>query len=387
MNRLVGKFCGIANNGRMILSLIIGCFAVISCVQHEMENLRESDKEITEYVDVGFSPVDIEVSESPMTKSLSSSDLYGLCIWERDVDNPFSVDRGQVYDENGKPCKDENGKYLYRNDTIYNYLSYACWLSDDLTSSAIRLRKDRVYLCAVVYVPDGKNVIYHYGNGQYGNPFYNNGPSRNPILGAGVHYGGGYDMERAIYGAAQARDKRDCMRTANDMNTIDIYYGAKVIKATKNEEIIVNLYRMMYGLEIQATNLTEGKIHVYGGWNVYNYAKALDDDAYVYSMTPDSPSLDLVLELSVMPWKFDAGSLICNTPTDGRIENWKSGHTINVDYEYPNGDILRLFSKAIDGKRMVKYTMNFDVAELLQEYNDSFKQNVIEDSWTTEVIE
>ena len=336
-----------------------------------MDNKQNTDElEEVEYIEVGFSSIDIEVIESPITKTVSS-DLYGLCVWEIDM----IVNEGYWSDDIFYPDP----------DTTYNTIGHACWLTDDLSKNTIRLLKDRKYICGLVYAPNGQNTILNNGNGKYGNPFCNNGPDKDPILGEGVYYGGGYGMERAYFGIAQISGREGSnYADINTMSQVPIYYGGTVLTATKNEEIVINLYEMMCGIEINALNLTEGKIHVYQG-GIFNYQKAVELGAYIFDIFPENPNLDIVFEMPQMPW----GYLMYNPQksTDSTIKDWQVGFGINIDYEYPNGDVVRLITKSIDPKRMVKYSMTIDVNELLQENNDSIKQNVVYESWTKEEIE
>lgn len=312
-----------------------------------------------EYVTIGVSAVDVEMSVSPLTKS-SSSDLYGLEIKELD----FKI-------------KD--------NDTV-RYIpktsSHAVFFSDNLNTT-IRLKKDKMYDCCLVYIPNGKNLIYVDQNQQYGNPFFSLAGA-SPVFSTDVYYGG-YDMDFAVYGAAQAADKSSYHIQSNFMNTIDIYYGCRRIKATENKNIVINLYRMMYGLDVSVSNIAEGKVHIYDNVNK-SLIDARDYGGYVYSISPESQSLSLVLELKDMPWFPSDFGGVSDKEIDPIIKDWSSNQSFNVDYEYPNGDIVRLFNKKFIAKRATKYTMTFDLSEYLDEINDSFQDNVVDDEWNSETL-
>lgn len=332
------------------LFLLITCTAVLlACDRIQQENYTEAD----EYVNIGFKS-SVEIEESPMVSTRSSSnDLYGL----------------QIYS-------------LPQNDSEAG-LSEVCWVTDNLNKSSIFLRKNKKYICYLVYVPNGKNIIYCDGK-SYGNPFFHLGPKSSPEYDV-VHYGAYYDMNFAQYGASRTKDKNDYRIQANLWNQVDIYYGIKEISTTKDEEIQIDLYRMMFGLNIEATNFNKGKIVVYSANE--SYEATIAENGYAYELNPSQPSLDIELELPYMPWGSGLGySQHMENLTN--LTTWTSfGTAISIDHISESGKTTPLVKQYVDTKRMTKYTIKLNVEEMLSEVEDNITHNIIEDEWSNEPIE
>lgn len=290
------------------------------------------------------------MAESPLTKAGSSNDLYGLEI-------------------------------MTDNDQIY-----ACWFTDDIASSSIRLLKGKTYNFHLMYVPNGKNILVSSGS-TYGNPFFHLGSLKTPQLG-NIYYGGNYDMNFGCYGAAQKKGKSSYYIQTNAWNDVDIYYGFKQVKAESDVEININLYRQMFGLEITATNFTRGTLHVYSGMAGESYGEAKGYNANIFDMTPSSPKLDKVLEMNYMPWcSFSIG-----VSSEEDVANWSGpgeayAETLKIAYTTPDGETLELISQKFIAKRMTKYSVNIDVDELVQEYYSTLSTTKIEDDWKSEGLE
>lgn len=331
-------------NKLTVIILILSCFVGLSCD-------RVDPQDEVEYVEIKLQLKGVDITAFPMTRA-SSDDLYGVEIMQ--------------------------GEEIY-----------ATWLTDDITSSTIRLLRGKTYSVYVCYVPDGKNILYSSGN-TYGSPFFHLGPLKTPELGHGIYYGGQYDMNYAGFGTAQKKEKSSYYIQANAWNEVDVYYGLKQVVAESNAEISVDLYRQMFGLEITATNFSKGELYVYSGMAGNSYGEAKGYDAYIYKMTPSSPNLDLVLEMSYMPWcAWGIGAT-----TEDEVKNWESPENwegaydeqLRIAYATPDGDILELVSQKIHAHRMTKYTATIDVESLVQEYYGTLAANVKESDWTTQEL-
>lgn len=314
---------------------------------------RSSNQDNTiddEYVNISFAPVDVEVSESPLcsTRSGNNDDLYGL----------------QILTDSGAP--------------------EVTWVTDDLSKSSVFLKKNRKYFCCLIYIPNGKNIIYQYGD-SYGPPFHTIGSELSPKFDV-IHYGAGYAMLMARYGGSQTKDKNNNMIQTNFWNQVDIYYGIKEIDTTKDEEVQVDLYRMMFGLTINTTNFTKGKLVVYSCSANQSYQATVDNDGYIYTLTPTTPNLDVQLELVRMPFELYYGPASAYQNLISQLKTWKCDDTIAIDYINDTGRLTTLVKKSLKTERMKRYTIDIDVEELLDEIEGSIKGNVVDDEWSKESL-
>lgn len=330
----------------LIPAILLGALMTVSC-ERNPRTIDEQD----DYIEIRLVPKSVDISTSPLTRS-GDDDLYGVEI----------LKDGEVY---------------------------ACWLTDNLSSSPIRLLKSKTYNVHVMYVPNGKNILYKSGN-YYGNPFFHLGPLNSPEFGHGIYYGGNYDMNYGSFGAAQVKSKNTYFTQANAWNDVDIYYGFKQVSADSDTDINVNLYRQMFGLEVTATNFTNGVIHVYSGNAGQSYEEAKANQGNVFDLTPSSPRIDKVLELFYMPW--------CHfnfiMTTEEEVANWGIPYCddpvwydqLRIAYTTPDGETLELVSQKFQPKRMTKYSISINVDELVQEYYGTLSSTVVNSEWSTESI-
>lgn len=300
---------------------------------------------IEEEIEIGFIPSKVEVIETPMVKaSNNSSDLYGLQIYQVPMEG-----------------KDER------------FESQVCWVTDNLAKSTISLKKNKKYVCYLVYVPNGKNILYNSGK-NYGTPFFHLGPFSSPEFDI-IHYGSYYDMNFAAYGATMTKDKTDYRTQANVWNQVEIYYGMKYITTTEAQTVSIDLYKMMFGLNIKATNFSSGKLAVYscGGGND-SYQGVVENDGYVYMITPQNPEMEEVIELLWQPWGR------CDL-TEDDIKSWGCNDILAIDYISDSGRIINLVKQDIHTQRMTKYTINLNVGDLIEEIDNTINPNVIKDEW------
>ena len=292
-------------------------------------------------VSVTLSASSFEFITSPMTKSDPVSGLYGVQIQPR---------------------------------VTGNTVVHACWLTDNLSSQSFKLKKGTRYTISVVFVPNGQEVLES-ENGVYGPPFMN-GSGKNypsPQLGHDIYYGGTANISSAGWGTAQKKGHESWYEQSNLLNDVDIYYGGTEIVADKDIDLDINLYRCMFGLQIEVSNLSEGKIHIYENEKTNDtYAAVRKNNGIVYTLTPEESSMDKALELVSMPF---------HQITDETFMTHESQLSINIDYEYPDGSVITLFKKRAWVKRMVKYSFSFDLNEVLETVAGKVDVTIQDEDW------
>ena len=208
-------------------------YCLCSCEKSDNSNDIETE-ETEEYVELGLSLKGIDISTSPMSTKASSSDLYCVGIYyDYDVTN-------------GNTSGNE----------------YAAWLTDDITSEKIKLRKGKKYQCKVVYFPNGKKVLADYKNGSV-YPICGM-HLKTPKLEDGVIYDNNYGWGNLIHGAAKKKGDADSGMPASGyyFNDVVRYHGGTIIEANADIEAEVNLYLQMYELNVEVKNFTEGYIDI-----------------------------------------------------------------------------------------------------------------------------
>lgn len=304
-----------------------------------------------EYVEVRFQAKNLEFSASPITKSAPGEGLYGVQIKNR-------------------------GPLLF--DT------YACWLTEDLSSETFKLVKGSIYDVKVVFVPDAKNIIEN-ENGYFGAPFSSDGMyvlgggayKESPQLGHGVYYGNSVELSGATRGIGQRKGK-----PVNKLfSDVPLFSGGKsYFTADEDMTIDVNLYSCMFGLAVTVENLKEGKVHVYhGSYTVNSYEAAVQNEANIFTLTSSSNSMDVELEMPNIPFGADDYSMKNNC--------W-SPCWINIDYEYPDGTVVNLYSKNdLEVYRMNKYSLTFDLDEVLNSITGGLKANKMDEKWVNRSLD
>lgn len=313
----------------------ISFLAFTSCIG-EIDPERQSSLS-DETVSVTLNASSFEFMESPITKSVPTAGLYGVQITDKSV--------GEVY---------------------------ACWLTDDLSKESFKLVKDAKYSIIVVFVPDGENVLES-NDGVFGPPFRYNFGSASPVLGHSIYYGGGVNIKSACFGTAQKKGRSSWYEQSNLLNDVDIYCGGKEIVPQSDVELDINLFRCMFGLNIEVSNLKEGKVHIYqNGFSNDTYADLLRNDGICHTLTPENSSMDKILELVYMP-------LLDN---DEGYLKYRSSLSINIDYEYPDGNVVTLFKKSTYVKRMYRYSFSFDLEEVLKTVTGGMSVSIEDEDWT-----
>ena len=307
-------------------------------------NIREEKPESEEYVEVAFNSLLVDFSEEPMapTKSFSNRDIFGVEI----------------------------------HDDSRNY--YAAWLTTDLSSDVIKLVKNKRYICYLVYMPNGRDIVETHSDGTLGMPFMpmGYGTVNPPKLNGGVAYGN-YSIDFCNFGCVIKKGMQSRGYAYNYWNDVNIYYGVTEICSSEDIKMTINLYRMMFGLKVRINNLKEGQVKVSEGSTL---------STYVYTLTPTNPEMDKVLELAYMPY-----SQLIPTPDDipseETMRNWTTGlGTLNIEYISPKGEAYKIYNKSLETKRLVKYSYTFDLNDLLDGISSSIDAHITDEEWSNENI-
>ena len=318
-------------------------FSLVSC-----DNDEGVRPQAEEYVEVRFQANNLEFSASPITKSSPGEGLYGVQI------------------KNAGPSL---------------YETYACWLTEDLSSQSFMLVKGNKYKISVVFVPSGKSILENQ-EGYYGAPFTTYGTpvmgttyyKSAPQLGHDVYYGGTVEISAAGHGIGQRKGK-----PANKLfSDVPLYSGGAGITAESDMTLDINLYSCMFGLSVSVENLREGNVHVYhGSYTVGSYAAAVQNEENIFTLTSSSSSMDVELEMPNIPFGSDDYSMTnnCSSPC------W-----INIDYEYPDGTVISLYSRNINVYRMNKYSLTFDLDEVLNSVTGGLKANKMDEKWVQRTL-
>lgn len=326
------------------LSAVIIAAALLAFTSCTGEIVPERQSDLSnETVSVTLNALSFEFATSPMTKSVPQSGLYGVQI------RPWGME--------------------YINNEIH-----ACWLTEDLSSQPFKLKKGTTYIISVVFVPNGQEVLES-SEGIYGPPFMNgNGPGyASPVLGNDIYYGGSANINSAALGVSQKKGKGSWLTQSNLLNDVEIYYGGTKITAESDVNLDINLFRCMFGLQIEVLNLTEGKIHVYEcEYTNDSYGALQKNDGISYTLTPGESCMDLALELVHMPF---------GVYDEETYESYQSPLHINIDYEYPDGSVVTLFKKSAEVRRMVKYSFSFDLADVLETVSGGMNVSLRDEDW------
>ncbi len=326
-------------------------YYLCSCEKSDNSNDIETEEteETEEYVELGLSLKGIDISTSPMSTKASSSDLY--CV-------------GIYYDFD-----------INQENTSGN--EYAAWLTDDLSSEKIKLRKGKKYQCKIVYFPNGKNVLADYTTGSVC-PI-GSMPQKTPKLEDGVIYDNNYGWADMNSGAAKKKNDADSGMFASGyyFNDVVRYHGGTIIEANADIEAEVNLYLQMYELNVEVKNFTEGYIDIKSAHNC-GYGEAENNNAI--RLTPDNPTVKTIRALDDVPYGWDA--------TDSDFKNFTGSTQLNVYYTDNQGKKMTIGTINHEIKRAYRLNVSFDLEEILENINAGLIANPVEgEEWIDENYE
>lgn len=279
---------------------------------------------------------ELKITTEPLGRATSDRDLFAL--------NVFS----------------EQEKYEGTTENISgDFTPYAYGYFDDLNLIVLKLAKNRYYHFALAYIPNGKDVLYRYPNGNYGNPchctFSRNG-DLNEMVYAGAD-GLGYLNTRT--GSSQGKDVSSDLLMHSDFNAIERYQGCLYnFSPQESSSVTINLYRMMVGFKIIADDFTEGKITLFGN----------SSEGCKYVMTPKEGSstniLDVTVESPFMPHPTIGVRPEILAQTEKQFSDTCQEY-VTIVYTTPDGKEILLYKRYITYKRLTKYVMQFSLSDAI----------------------
>ena len=316
--------------------LLTAMFLFCECSSSIDDSNTQEDED---FVEIGFKSSFIDYSESPMypTRAFSDRDIFGVEI------------------------RDDGGN------------NYACWLTSDLGKEVVKLMKNKRYVCYLVYMPNGRDIVETHSDGTLGLPFCTSAyaTESSPKLNEGVFYGG-YSISFCNHGCVLKQGLQSRGYAYNIWNDVDIYYGITEICSSEDITLTINLYRMMFGLNVDVKNLKEGVIKV---------SETGSLSTYVYTLTPSNSSMDKVLELRYMPFN-EMYPTPDTIPSDEQLLNWKSDGYLNIEYVNPAGQAFTILNKQIETKRLTRYSFSFDMNDFFDTYSSNIQAKITDENWT-----
>lgn len=297
------------------------CLLCLSSCEKKPAPIDDNGEEEVEYVEVGLKPKGIDISIDTRSTRASSDDLYGMAVYKGLINDP-------------------NGKYDSGS-------GYAGWLTEDLSSEKLKLKKGEVYYIVVLYIPNAKKILADYESGTVV-PF---GALSQKFakLGEGICYG---DYASCAFNGGAAKKKGDknsgMFSTGYFYSDVEAYQGEALITATGDMTIDINLYSIMFGLTVNITKFSEGSIRVSFPANGDEYGNNS------FELTPSNPSVSRVIELG-SPYFFDD------------IKEMAGGLEMVIDYFDKEGKAYRL-AKYENGwiTRMSRVNVNIDLEAALE---------------------
>ena len=297
------------------------CLLCLSSCEKKSAPIDDNGVEEEEYVEVGLRPKGVDISIDTRSTRASSDDLYGINVLKGYLNSP---DGSKHYNE----C-------------------YAGWLTEDLSSEKLKLKKGEVYYIEVLYIPNAKKVLADYESGSvvpfgaFGNKFAK--------LGDGICYGD-YSSCGFNGGAAKKKGDKDSGMFSSGYfySDVEAYQGEALITATGEMTIDINLYSIMFGLNVNITNFAEGAVRVSFPANGDEYGNNS------FELTPSKPSVSKVLELGCPCYLDDINEIV------GGLEMY-------IDYFNKDGKTYRL-ATYVNGEvqRMSRININIDLEIALE---------------------
>lgn len=311
----------------------VSLLSLLSCEKSVAEDQQDG-----EYVELGLSPKGIDISVVPMAAKSSEDDVY--CVHVRQGKKEW-----ELYDVG---------------------VSYATWVTDDLSKEKIKLLKGYSYRVYVMYIPNAKKVLHSLENSA---PFVGMHQIC-PSLNDGICYGANYGNQLASSGSVRKKgDQYVYIANGYYFNDVERYHGLVEVTATSNVTVDVNMYRQMFGLDITAANFTEGELLIRCPLN----DNSGNNDII---LTPSNPSVSKVLEILNMPWA-DSGM-----NSDEDVINFKSLISFTIDYIDKDGKSIQILNYDEHIKRMTKIKITLDLKEILDDAEAGINPVLVtDDTW------
>lgn len=303
-----------------------------------------------------------EINSDSVTISINSSikfDTKPLSSRSSSLNDLYALQVHQIIPE-------DNGCYL----SLYAYGYF-----DDLNKIVISLAKRYKYSFTLAYIPNGKNVIYKYPDGHYGNPCSSlyrdayNGELNDLV------YSTTASLDYLFYGTSQAKRQSSASEHDNWWNDIERYQGVCMeFDPNINTTVNIDLYRMMVGFKVTITDFYEGVVNIHG---MYGNG---------YEIKPHSTgtsTIDFIIESPIMPYA-DMPDYPYDGVDDIEKENIIKQHInectddVSITYTDEDGNCMNLYTqKGFIMQRNTKYILKFSLSEAIT--NGGITANIIQD--------
>ena len=294
---------------------------------------------------------DFKYSEEEMSRS-TSNDLYALRVYQ-------------------------SQKELTTLNVLENVTTYATGYFDTPSNVVLKLAKNRYYHFEMAYIPNAKNLIHQFPEGNYGIPFYAPYSDKklqiNEILYTTAQEDGLWTTT-----ASQGKGISDYRMQYCNFNTIERYNGL-LWNFTPNQSVVkINLYKMMVGLKLIVNDFTEGSIIMQS------------THGHKYRLSPASNSttntLDVTVCLMMLPQIIDAHIFLnldeqtdeCFRETIKREKPFgdESWGNLQIHYVDKDGDDIVLYNNEyFVFKRNKKHVLEFSVSDAIE--NGMLTPNIV----------
>lgn len=275
--------------------------------------------------------------------------------------------------------------YPHSGAKYSDYVKYAYGVFDDLSHAVVKMSKKYHYGICVAYIPNGKTVLKFHGDGIYGPPcqsIYADSGSPSHTVAKLNQLIYGYEAPELNHGFAEAADNSTGKLLWNQVERYQGFVDDWDVSAGTKAEI--ELYRMMMGLRVTATDFTKGKLIIYGDPSF----------SIVYQMTPSDSGtsvLDLVMETPWMPNYGNIDGLGVNM-LDWNLENYTAQEMseikerkinygwgeVNIKYDDGEGHEMLLYTTSgMLMKRNTRYTLEFSLSDAVA--NQGIVTNKVDD--------
>lgn len=229
-----------------LISVLVVPFLMSSCSQEDIPEIPSD-----EYIEVPlkFSGEIIELGQEPLSRA-GSTDLLYVQVMKITVDESERI----------------------------TYYPYAHGLFNDAANLNLRFKRNQEYAVQATMIADGVNKVFCYQN-IYAPPF--NCPLTNSFT-----YTENFDLELPYQGTVYSKETDDQgYPIAYHHPEVLRYYG--IIRYTPSENTPVNIpmAKTVFGLTIEATNLTEGRLWViFAGAPQFSVTYPATTESRVFSM-------------------------------------------------------------------------------------------------------
>lgn len=218
----------------VIALLSMGCSTETEVPATEKE--QPTDEE-TVVISLGSKFTEREEPLTDWTRAAGGNDLYGFQVWANE--------KGKESVGNPKQSYDIGTEVGGSNTT-----PVCCGLFDNLDDVTIELSTKQTYNIEMVYVPNGKNLVYRHSSGSYEYPFMMARWTPTPIN--KVIYTENDWIDHLDFAWINSMDNSN-RGSANFRDNLDFYYGQVLNITPKPDNIIsIDLKNMIWGLTLRA---------------------------------------------------------------------------------------------------------------------------------------